>query len=56
MGECKCNPYFLPLQEEIVEFLTQQQLEVGVQLRGQALHGVGGQKCLLRGRQAANGG
>lgn len=38
---------FLSLQEEVVEFLTQQQLEVGMQLCGQALHGDGGQKCLL---------
>lgn len=45
-----------PSQEEIVEFLAQQQLEVGVKLRGQELHGDGGQKRLLRGRQAANGG
>lgn len=47
---------FLSLQEEVVEFLTQQQLEVGMQLCGQALHGDGGQNCLLWGRQAADGG
>lgn len=35
-----CDPF--TLQEEVVEFLTQQQLEVGVQLCGQALHGDGG--------------
>lgn len=35
------------LQEEAVEFLTQQQLEGGVQLRVQVLHGHGGQKHLL---------
>lgn len=46
----------LSFQEEVVKFLTQQQLEVGLQLRGQALHGDGGQKRLLRGRQAADGG
>lgn len=40
-------PNIFPLQEEVVEFLTQQQLEVGIELRGQALHGDGGQKCVL---------
>lgn len=47
---------FLSLQEEVVQFLAQQQLEDSEQLCSQALHGDGGQRCLLWGRQAANGG
>lgn len=48
--------YLLSLQKEVVQFLTQQQLEDSEQLCSQALHGDGGQRCLLWGRQAANGG
>lgn len=56
LNRCSCFICFFSLQEEVVKLLAQQQLEVCIQLCGQALHGDGGQRRLLRGCQAADGG
>lgn len=44
--KCIICPNSFP-QEEVIQLLTQQQLEVSVQLCGQALHGNSGQGRLL---------